>query len=325
MQKRLKKYENLGYPTGWYVVSMSKNLRNEKMLVVPFVGEELIIYRTKSGKVCITEPYCPHLGAHFGHGGLVKGENLYCPFHGFEFDTEGACVKTGYGTKPPPTAKLKMMPIKESNGFIFIYYDRNNETPFWEIPELDFTNWTKLIYKSFVISDHPQETTENSVDIGHFAFVHNYNNTTSLREAIFKDQYMSTKYSFEKPYPKPLHILNPKGQKIEIETHIYGLGYSMVDVKIPSFKYHIKMWVLPTPISPDKITLRLAMRKKKSNSKIFSLLLDDLISTSVLKGFVHDTRQDFKIWENKLLIEKPALAKGDGPIAAYRKWAKQFY
>ncbi|WP_459250257.1 Rieske 2Fe-2S domain-containing protein [Streptomyces youssoufiensis] len=46
-------------------------------------------------------PYCPHLGAHPGHGGTVRGENLVCPCHHFRFDPEGACVRTGYGTAPP--------------------------------------------------------------------------------------------------------------------------------------------------------------------------------------------------------------------------------
>jgi hypothetical protein len=43
------------------------------------------------------------------------------------------------------------------------------------------------------------------------------------------------------------------------------------------------------------------------------------------KGYVHDVSMDFKIWENKIYIDPPILAKGDGPVAQYRMWAHQFY
>lgn len=54
------------------------------------------------------DAYCPHLGAHLGIGGTVEGETLRCPFHAFRFDTGGVCVATGYGTKPPPTARARV-------------------------------------------------------------------------------------------------------------------------------------------------------------------------------------------------------------------------
>ncbi|WP_425436809.1 Rieske 2Fe-2S domain-containing protein [Mycobacterium rhizamassiliense] len=41
------------------------------------------MYRTKSGLARAIEAYCPHLGAHLGHGGKVLGDELHCPFHAF--------------------------------------------------------------------------------------------------------------------------------------------------------------------------------------------------------------------------------------------------
>jgi 3-ketosteroid 9alpha-monooxygenase subunit A len=40
---------------------------------------------------------------------------------------------------------------------------------------------------------------------------------------------------------------------------------------------------------------------------------------------VHQVNQDIPIWENKVYLEEPTLCDGDGPIAKYRKWFKQFY
>ena len=35
--------------------------------------------------------------------------------------------------------------------------------------------------------------------------------------------------------------------------------------------------------------------------------------------------QDLDVWSHKAFLPQPALTKGDGPIAEYRRWASQFY
>jgi phenylpropionate dioxygenase-like ring-hydroxylating dioxygenase large terminal subunit len=35
--------------------------------------KEVVLYRTFSGGVRACEPYCAHIGAHLGHGGMVGG------------------------------------------------------------------------------------------------------------------------------------------------------------------------------------------------------------------------------------------------------------
>ena len=34
---------------------------------------------------------------------------------------------------------------------------------------------------------------------------------------------------------------------------------------------------------------------------------------------------DLAIWKSKVTVNNPILCDGDGPIAKYRKWFKQFY
>ncbi len=54
-------------------------------------------------------------------------------------------------------------------------------------------------------------------------------------------------------------------------------------------------------------------------------LATNLVLKGAYKGYVHDVSLDFKIWENKIYIDPPILAKGDGPVTQYRMWAQQFY
>jgi hypothetical protein len=50
-----------------------------------------------------------------------------------------------------------------------------------------------------------------------------------------------------------------------------------------------------------------------------------ILSRQAFKGYANDVSQDFKIWQNKIYIDPPVLAKGDGPVAQYRIWSQQFY
>ncbi|HXU81530.1 MAG TPA: hypothetical protein VN914_09035 [Polyangia bacterium] len=50
-----------------------------------------------------------------------------------------------------------------------------------------------------------------------------------------------------------------------------------------------------------------------------------LLAALAFREFRRDVEQDLIIWNNKRHITPPALALGDGPVGAYRKWARQFY
>jgi len=309
------------FPNGWFIFGMSDELTPGNLLARKFMGQEVTVFRTESGQAFAVDSYCAHLGAHFGYGGTVKGEVLQCPFHGFQYDGAGVCVRTGYDSPVPPAAKLRTWPLREQNGFLLVHHHVNGEAPRWEVPPVETEGWTPLIYQSFTLDDHPQETTENSVDLGHFAYIHGYRQPRTLKEFEASGAYLSTGYAVRRALR--LFGLDVTDYDFSFETQIHGLGYSLVDVSVPLFRVTARLWVLPTSIDAEKLTLRLALRVKKWPGP--GALFSPLVARLILNGFVHDARQDFPIWENKRYTQPPALAKGDGPIGRYRQWAKQFY
>ncbi|MBL4586642.1 MAG: Rieske 2Fe-2S domain-containing protein [Flavobacteriales bacterium] len=319
------------HPNGWFVVAFSDNLKKGEVRAICFMDQELVIYRTQSGRAAVSNAYCPHMGAHFAHGGVLKGEELQCPFHGFRFDCEGTCTATGYDTKAPPSAKLKQWTVDEKNGFISVYYDSNGDKPEWELPTMNMDGWTSYLTKEYELKSHPQETTENIVDIGHFSWIHGYSKVTEESETTSEGPVLRVNYGFSR---------NGKelGRKGDIRVHFhataYGLGYSYVDTDITELGIKTKSFVLPTPTKDGKIKLLLAMAVKEigSSKKVHPMaalipkkLLTRIVLKAGFKAYCKDVEDDFNIWNNKTYILKPPLAKGDGPISLYRKWAKQFY
>ncbi len=322
----------LPIPNSWYTVGFSNELRPGAIWTRTLAERELVIFRTRSGQPCAMDAYCPHLGAHMGIGGQVDGETIRCPFHAFRFDTEGVCVATNYGTKPPPTARARVWPLREVNGIVFVYYDSRDLAPSWEPPALDCENWTTPIFEIFDIHDHPQETVENGVDIGHFAVVHGYSSVDLRKDLTIDGPRFRVSYSARRPMP----YLGALGAAVDFdfELDIYGLGFSLVTVTVP--KYHIKtrLFILARPTVRERIDLALALSLKRIDDPatvhpLARLLprkaLNSVIARTIHQSLIHDAKQDFVIWQNKRYVHPPALAEGDGPIGKYRVWARQFY
>ena len=72
---------NLPIPFGWYMLDYAADLAIGQVKPLRYFGEEIVLYRGEDGVARALHAYCRHLGAHMGHGGKVKGNNLECPFH----------------------------------------------------------------------------------------------------------------------------------------------------------------------------------------------------------------------------------------------------
>lgn len=317
------------FPTGWYALAFSRELGPGQLQNVRFMGHPLVLFRTASGALSAMDAYCPHLGAHMGHGGRVEGEHLRCPFHGFCYDTEGHCVSTPYGKRIPPKARAAVRPIREVHGLILAYHDNEGRPPAFEVPALDMTGWMPLLTKASTLRGHPQETTENSVDLGHFSEVHGYSEVQTLKEAQVDGAYLNARYSMVRGQ----RFLG-RSVRAEFEIHVYGLGYSFVEATVPSFDLSMRQFVLATPTDGEHIILRLALslRGDTRPGRIHPLLgllpralLNPFIARQAFQGFTADAEQDFEIWQHKRHVQPPILAEGDGPVGRYRQWARQFY
>lgn len=304
-----------GIPVGWYTVATSRELKPGKILPLKYFGEELVLYRTQSGAAHLVDAYCPHMGAHLAKG-KIEGEHLRCPFHGFEFGADGRCVRA-YGKSVPRKAKLGTWPIREHNGYIFAWYHPARLEPEWEIPVLPGPKegWTAFRTRAIRVATHPQETSENSVDVGHFKLLHGFGDAWYEGELDVEGHLLKGAYGIQYLLPGKVPFI----AKFNVEVH--GLGYSLVRVHVERFAADINLLVLSSPIDQENIILRTAASMRRWGPFPVSLLVRELASMGLNK----EVGQDAPIWETKRYLDKPVLAEGDGPIAEYRRYCKQFY
>ena len=312
----VENYRFPGIPLGWYTVATSEEVRPGQVLPVKYLGEEMILYRTESGEARLTEAYCPHLGARLGSG-TVEGENLRCSFHGFQYGGDGRCVATAYGKAVPRKARLATWPIREHNGYVFAWYHPEGKQPDWEVPVLPgpAEGWTAFDTRAMKLKSHPQETSENSVDIGHFVQVHGFGGAWTEGDLEIDGHQLNGAYGIRYPLGGNLHFV----AKFAVEVH--GLGYSLVRVNVERFGIEINLLVLSSPVDQGNIVLRTSASAKHWGPPPIAHILRRAASW----GLNREVGQDAPIWEAKRYLERPILAEGDGPIAEYRRYCKQFY
>lgn len=323
------------FPEGWYLVTTRETLLREKLIEKTWMGEDIVAWCDEEGRVCVAEAVCPHLGSDLGPavGGKVCDGRLICPFHGFAFDTTGQCVATP-NAPAPKAARLTVYETREIFGLVFAWYGYGGRPPHWRLPEEPpaGAEWGEVGTRSLRFRSHPQETAENSVDIGHLRYVHGYDNVNPVGSVTVDGAYLRSCFDFR----RVRRILGVKDLVYEVSavTHIHGLGYSFVEVHEKTIDMHARLWVLPTPIDGEYIDLVLASQLReirKPRRFITGLgflpmkLRNRLMNQILLSQQKGDVLQDVVIWERKQFRTPPRLCKADGPIGLYRRYCRQFY
>jgi phenylpropionate dioxygenase-like ring-hydroxylating dioxygenase large terminal subunit len=138
------------------------------------LSEKLVAFRDTSGKVGFVAENCPHRGASMFFG-RNEERGLRCVYHGWKFDTSGACVDMP--NEPPESnfkhkVRITAYPAAEWGGVIWIYMGPAELQP--EVPELE---WGFVPDSHRVIVRWAQECNyaqamEGDLDTTHVSFLH---------------------------------------------------------------------------------------------------------------------------------------------------------
>jgi len=302
-------------PFGWFQVASPDDVKPGQARPLYYFGRDLVLWRDEDGDAHVQDAFCPHLGAHLGHGGRVEGCELQCPFHGWRFDPEGNNTDIPYSERLNKSAKLGTYPTVERNGLIMAWYHPHGDAPQWEVPEIpefnDPENFMETVTREYTVHAHWQEMAENSVDSAHFRFVHNTDVVPEI-ESYEQDGPVARMRSAQK-FPTPRGVVDGR---IDVDQSGPGIGVTRFSGIVDTVLVGCN-----TPITADSCHLRFNFTVRK--------LGDDATTSSVGQAFVQEVNrqviEDIPIWEHKAHLVRPALADTDGPYMKFRKWASQFY
>jgi nitrite reductase/ring-hydroxylating ferredoxin subunit len=302
-------------PFGWYQVGYPTDVAPGEVKPLYYFGRDLVLWRDEEGAAHLNDAYCPHLGAHLGHGGRVHGCEIACPFHGWQFDAAGNNTEIPYSERINRSARIRAYPVIERNGLVMAWYHPRDAEPMWEIPVVpefnDPENFTAPEWREFTVDAAWQELAENGVDSAHFRFVHNTDIVPTL-DSYETEGVVASMRSTQK-FPTPRGVVDGR---IDADTHGPGFGIVRFSGIVDTVNLGCN-----TPITADRCHLRFNFTVRK--------LGDAAATSSVGAAFIEEVsrqvQEDIPIWENKAYLPKPALADTDGPFMKFRKWAAQFY
>lgn len=155
----------------WHVVARSSETKLGEVRSARLLGKDLVVWRNQDG-VGVWEDLCIHRGSKLS-AGRIANECLICPYHGWEYDASGQCVRIpAHPSQPPPTrARTKVYHATERYGLVWACL----ATPKQEVPDFVDGNdpaFRKVHAGPYFFKAHAPRVIENFLDVGHFPFVH---------------------------------------------------------------------------------------------------------------------------------------------------------
>ena len=138
------------------------------------LGENLIVFRTTSGSVGMIQNSCPHRGASLFFG-RNEEEGLRCVYHGWKFDTTGACVdmpsepaESNFKTKVRATAYR----TQERGGIIWAYMGPREVPPPLPSLEPNMLSEGEVLIETAHRHCNWMQAMEGDIDTSHLSFLH---------------------------------------------------------------------------------------------------------------------------------------------------------
>ncbi|MFJ7975575.1 Rieske 2Fe-2S domain-containing protein [Peribacillus sp. JNUCC 23] len=155
----------------WIVASRSIDIKEEPVQVI-VMGERLVLFRNEEG-VHAFKDLCIHRGAALSLG-CVKDGKLVCPYHGWEYESNGECThipQLPEGRAIPKKAKAFKYGCIEKYGLIWVNLE-NSGTELFNLPEYNDENFRSVIWGPVEALANPPRIVENFLDVGHLSILH---------------------------------------------------------------------------------------------------------------------------------------------------------
>ena len=191
-----------GTPTGelmrryWHPIAAVSQMNDKNTKKIRILGEDLILYKDRSGTFGLIEPHCAHRRMNMIYG-IPEEHGLRCPYHGWMYDETGQCIEQPYeeteelshvsrpGSEPGSSEvvvkaarfkdkiKMKAYPVEEKAGLLFTYLGPAPAplVPNWDVFAIDD------VIRDIGYTELPcnwLQCQENSLDPVHLEWLHAY-------------------------------------------------------------------------------------------------------------------------------------------------------
>ncbi len=229
----------------WYIAAQSRELKS-KPLAISMYGEQLCLFRRNETEVAALEDRCAHRNMPLSQGRVFAG-CVECPYHGWQYDANGACVHVpSLGeTARLPRHEVRAFPAREQDGFVWVYL--GSEAPACgppRFPHYGESGWTTFFLRNR-FAGGVESCLENFLDCPHTVFVHkgwfrSHDNRELKALGRTMDDEISVEFQGE-PIGKSLvsRLFFPKGKELRHTDRFLMPNLSRVDYEFGPDRHFI--------------------------------------------------------------------------------------
>ena len=190
----------------WQPIGAAVELETAWTKRVRLLGEDLVLFRDRTGKRGLIAEQCPHRRASFAQG--IPTENgIRCPYHGWEFSHEGKCLNQ---PNEPDNCAFRdkvttpAYPVEELGGLLFAYL---GPLPAPFLPRFDgfVAEGTIRMMGRALLPVNWLQIMENSLDPIHTEWLHGH------------------QYEFQKEQEGVKVAISTRHLKIDFKEFAYGI------------------------------------------------------------------------------------------------------
>jgi 5,5'-dehydrodivanillate O-demethylase len=107
----------------WQPVAAVSEMTDRWTKRVRIMGEDLVLFKDRTGKLGLIGEACPHRRASLAYG-IPTADGIRCPYHGWMFDATGRCLEQPNepeGSNFKDKVSLPGYPVQEMAGLVFAY------------------------------------------------------------------------------------------------------------------------------------------------------------------------------------------------------------
>jgi len=165
----------------WMPVAATAELGPGAARPVRLLGENLVLFRTAVGTLGLMEDRCAHRGVAL-HRGCVDETGLRCPYHGWKYGPDGACLDmpSPSGVADLARGRLRAYRASELGGLVWAYL---GPEPAPLLPRWDLLVWPDALRDigRALVPCNWLQIMENSVDPVHLEWLHGHHLTAVRR------------------------------------------------------------------------------------------------------------------------------------------------
>jgi 3-ketosteroid 9alpha-monooxygenase subunit A len=315
------------FARGWHCLGLADAFGDGKPHAVHGFGGKLVVWQDSHGNLNALDGYCRHMGGDLTQG-LVKGDEVACPFHDWRWGGDGKCKMIPYARRVPLRARTQRYETAVRNGQLLIWHDPEGSAADHdllppELPGIGTDEYTDWMWNSREINgSHCRELIDNVSDMAHFYYVH-FAFPTNFRNVF--EGHLATQFMESVGRPDMAGGYGSEDMVLKSVATYYGPAYMInwLEVDFKGFITEVILINCHIPTGPDSFTLQYGIAVKKPEG--LDEKTTDYIAKKYADMFGDGFLQDVAIWENKVPVQNPLLCEEDGPVYQLRRWYEQFY